>query len=260
MWKLVYGSSRGTSHERLGAPCQDNCLGSFVSIGCEEILILACADGAGTAEFSSEGSRAACEGMIRLASTALQNGRVIESLNRDDLCSWYSALRHQIEREARSRGSDAREFACTLLTAVIGERHAVFAQIGDGAIVILDGDSYTAVFWPQTGEYASTTNFLTDQHVTEMMDFAVVEANVNELAMFTDGLQMLTLNFADRAVHAPFFVPMFKSLRSVSLAKELFMPLHQFLSSPEVNDRTDDDKTLLLATRLPQDDSQPPGP
>ena len=28
MWKLVYGSVKGTSHVRSGQPCQDSCEGS----------------------------------------------------------------------------------------------------------------------------------------------------------------------------------------------------------------------------------------
>ena len=36
---------------------------------------------------------------------------------------------------------------------------------------------------------------------------------IRDIGLFTDGLQMLCLKYAERAVHEPFFMPMFRSLR-----------------------------------------------
>ena len=66
---------------------------------------------------------------------------------------------------------------------------------------------------------------------------------------------MLCLNFVDKTVHAPFFVPLFESLRNVTDPKDLNEPMRLFLESAEVVARTDDDKTLILATRLNGDGS-----
>jgi hypothetical protein len=43
---------------------------------------------------------------------------------------------------------------------------------------------------------------------------------------------------------------MFKALRSTDDYGALAGPLRAFLDSPQVNARTDDDKTLILATRV----------
>ena len=67
----------------------------------------------------------------------------------------------------------------------------------------------------------------------------------------TDGLQMLALNFAGRTAHRPFFEPMFRRLRSAAPGEGLPLALRRFLNSPAVNGRSDDDKTLILATRVP---------
>ena len=48
--------------------------------------------------------------------------------------------------------------------------------------------------------------------------------------------------------------PMFASLRQAASPEELEGPLRQFLDSRPVNDRTDDDKTLMLATHRPAPD------
>jgi hypothetical protein len=70
--------------------------------------------------------------------------------------------------------------------------------------------------------------------------------------VLTDGLQMLSLVYASKQVHDPFFEPMFTVLRSAEseALQQLDDQLHRFLDSPEVNNRTDDDKTLVLATRI----------
>jgi hypothetical protein len=64
----------------------------------------------------------------------------------------------------------AQDFACTLLAAVIGQNQSVFFQLGDGAMVqSLAGekDLYHCICWPQQGEYANSTNFLTDADAKE---------------------------------------------------------------------------------------------
>ena len=45
------------------------------------------------------------------------------------------------------------------------------------------------------------------------MKIAVVEDNIQEVALFTDGLQLLALNNENLSVHQPFFTSMFKWLR-----------------------------------------------
>src|SRR5262249_38182236 len=138
---------------------------------------------------------------------------------------------------------------CTLLTAVVSKDAAVFSQIGDGAIVLAEADGYQPVFWPQMGEYASTTFFLTAPDFAERMAFRIIESTVDELSLFTDGLQSLALHYASRNAHAPFFAPLFEGLRKASEIESLEGPLHRFLTSQSVIDRTDDDKTLVLASR-----------
>jgi hypothetical protein len=76
-----------------------------------------------------------------------------------------------------------------------------------------------------------------------------LERPILDLALLTDGLQMLALNYSEGRVHDPFFRPMFNLLRDSETGETLEQPLIVFLDSKRVNDRTDDDKTLFLATR-----------
>src|SRR5208282_2256447 len=107
------------------------------------------------------------------------------------------------------------------------------------------------IFWPQSGEYANTTCFLTDPHYETEMAFFFEDERVDQVALFTDGLQMLALNYAEKTGHSPFFLPLFQKLADAPSSEELVEPLNRFLDSPRVNERTDDDKTLVLAVRCP---------
>jgi hypothetical protein len=250
MWKLVYGSVRGTSHAHSGQPCQDYCVGSTVG----EAVIAACSDGAGSAQLSHLGSRLAAERFMEGA-TQWPAGT---APGRDAIESWVDAARASVIEEAASQGATPRQLACTLLGALAGDGWAAFVQIGDG-VIVFDGDAgYELAFWPDNGEYANTTRFLTDDDYRDYLRIEVVDRTVSELAVLTDGLQMLALDFGMVRVHDRFFAPLFRTVRNGPGEETLRASLLEFMDSKRVNDRTDDDKTLLLATRIAPD--VPPSP
>jgi len=80
-----------------------------------------------------------------------------------------------------------------------------------------------------------------------------LQETIKEIAIFTDGLQLLTLNNESLSVHQPFFQDLFKWLRMATQEEHLQVlgrKLGEYLNSEPINNRTDDDKTLFLATRF----------
>ncbi len=250
MWKVIDASVPGSSHVHSGLPCQDARRRGQFDVEDERILLAVCADGAGSAELSDVGAKKACDHFFELAYEALKAPGAMRRLDRAQLLGWYEQIREAIEEEAARREVPSRQLACTLLTAIVGEHRALFAQVGDGSIVYRDGEAYAAVFWPQVGEYANMTNFVTQEGLARVFEFEELEERVDELALFTDGLQRIALDFSKKAPHQRFFTPLFAPLRSAEDDSELNAPLIGFLGSPQVNSRTDDDKTLILATRI----------
>jgi hypothetical protein len=126
-------------------------------------------------------------------------------------------------------------------------------QIGDGAIVARCGERYEALTWPESGEYVNTTRFLTDSDVDQHIQYALLAYPVRNIALLTDGLQGLALHFASHTAHAPFFTPFFDALRAQPDEEwqHLSHAIASSLDSPMVNARTDDDKTLIVATYVP---------
>jgi len=242
MWKYLAESVRGTSHVSGNIDCQDVCRAQTVG----DYLVVVAADGAGSASHAALGATTACESILRSAEKQLGGpGDLSEIVIR----AWVSVAHTDVEQAAVEKNVSPRELACTLLLAVLGPNNSAFAQIGDGVIVARENDQLTHVFWPSNGEYQNTTYFLCEDQYAENLRVEI-RPPVQEAALLTDGLQMLALKFAEQVVHAPFFLPMFKALRAAEDFSALAGPLRAFLDSPQVNARTDDDKTLVLATRV----------
>jgi hypothetical protein len=65
---------------------------------------------------------------------------------------------------------------------------------------------------------------------------------------FSDGLQRLALNMPDGSPHAPFFLPFFRLVGTVTEAREAQAQVEALLCSQRVRARTDDDVSLLLGS------------
>lgn len=77
---------------------------------------------------------------------------------------------------------------------------------------------------------------------------------IDEVALFTDGIESLVLHYASKTVHNRFFDNMFAPVRALEkegMDADLSKELEKYLASPAVCERTDDDKTLILAKRRP---------
>lgn len=255
-WRYAFTSVRGTSHFKTNSPCQDagDCQ-VMQSTSEEHILVAAVSDGAGSAERAQDGSALACSLIMAEVSTLLEAGRDISDITKEFCAGWLTRFQNEVAQRADANGLPPRAYACTLLVAVISAEVAVFFQIGDGAIVILPRDApddYSWIFWPEKGEYENQTYFATDAQAIDHLQYTVETHPVYEVALFSDGLQRLALHMESQTAYSPFFSPMFASLRSLPVghSENLSVALEQFLSSKRIQDQTDDDSTLILATRL----------
>jgi hypothetical protein len=258
-WKYIWASAVGTSHSRTGAPCQDRSgCRVFTAGDGTRVLVAVASDGAGSAIRSEEGSSLACSLFLGEMETLFGNEGEgdVRQVSREFLEGWLTSFRREVDLRAEHEGLAARDFACTFLAAVVGEDCASFAQIGDGAIVVPDPDEpgeYNYVFWPEQGEYANQTYFATEDGAASRLQYDLIPHRVEEVAVLTDGLQNLALHLQSRTAHTPFFRPIFAWLRPApdDYSEKFTASLSGYLNSPAVNDCTDDDKTLVLATRKP---------
>jgi hypothetical protein len=255
MWKYCFASVAGTFHLKSSAPCQDSSrVEVVVDGGGADVLIAAASDGAGSAALAQLGSRLACDLFVDEVKTYIEGGNTRSLYSDNFIADWIGKFHRMAVGWSRAESARIQDFACTLLAAVVWHDRAVYFQIGDGAIVVSrrdEPDRYTVVCWPQQGEYANMTNFLTDADAVEKVFREERSGAIDEIAIFTDGIQRLALDYRARSAHAPFFAPLFAWLRPrpSGHSRELSDSLAVYLNSEKINSRTDDDKTLILATR-----------
>ena len=243
-WAILGDCCTGTSHYTRNTPCQDAFQYQLFGESAEW-LVIAVADGAGSAAHSEIGAKLACDEFIRRVPDIVPE----KLANRDEIVELFATVRDAVIAEAERLNTVPRELACTVLLCVIGPTTATFAQLGDGAIVVRGDEDMRTVFWPEPSEYANATDFLPEDRFREAIQFATMSECICELAVLTDGLQRLALDFTARQPHGAFFQPFFERLRSETDPANLVEPFREFLDSARVNDRTDDDKTLVFAIR-----------
>ena len=262
-WTIAHASVEGTSHARTGTPCQDASDHLLIGSGADAVLVCVVCDGAGSAAHSDVGSSLAVRTFLDLVALHFEQDGTLEAIDRSMLIGWLERVAQELALHAEQFGRRVRDYACTFLCAIVGASGAAIGQVGDGAIVVSQGadDGWSWVFWPQHGEFANTTNFVTAPDVADLAEFTWAPGRVAEIAVFSDGIENLVLHHATRTVHAPFFERVMKPLRSVTaegLDPTLSNGLRRYLDTPQFNDRTDDDKTLLLASRTVASFLEPP--
>jgi len=253
-WRFASASVVGTSHERSGAPCQDNhACRVLPDQNKVPILVVVVSDGAGSADKSEIGSALACCSIIEQAQGFFEAGRTVRNFTKEDADKWVRVVRGRIGKQAEDDNGMMRDYACTLLVAIVSEDASAFFQLGDGAIVVSAANNdWCCVFWPQRGEYANTTYFVTEAGALDHLEFSSHRQSIQDLAVFTDGIEALVLDYANKSAYAPFFERMIVPVRASTACEQdpqLSQALNTYLASPLITARTDDDKTLVLATR-----------
>src|SRR6476646_5950175 len=218
-WRVLGASVAGSSHRRSGRGCEDTHAYRPLPNGS---LLLAAADGAGSAARSAEGAAVAVRAALDGAEAAL-----VASGQPDHDLAWRALLeaalraaRAALESLTEASGvgppgslaaasipSGLGDFATTLLLAVVTEHWLAAVQVGDGAIVLWAADDeLTMLTEPRPGdaEYLNETTFVTSPEYLEQAQFAVQQRDAPRgLALLTDGLQLLALNLASGRAHAP---------------------------------------------------------
>ncbi|MGA2162001.1 MAG: PP2C family serine/threonine-protein phosphatase [Methanoregula sp.] len=252
-WKHLSLSVTGKSHSDRNEPGQDYSRTGVLRFSDRDFFIGLAADGAGSTTHGGVGAEIACETLYLQILSVIRERDNISSVTDDDVRDWISASREAIAARAEGNGRRIKDYACTLIGVVATSDHVLYFQIGDGCIVTGDGAGYRTIFWPEQGEYANTTYFVSDDTLPEHIKIEHQNTVPDEIALFTDGLQNLVLSFSTRTVHDGFFLPLFTALRKNpdNGFADLTTHLTALLSRDDINARSDDDKTLILAVNVP---------
>jgi hypothetical protein len=246
-WTWAGASVRGTSHVKSGTPCQDAHKCNVVN----NTLVAIVSDGAGSAEFGGQGAVLVCRTLAQRAATHFREATAAP--DDEALLSWIDDARDLIATAAERRGVTPRAFASTLVCVLASTTDTLILHIGDGAAALRlpEAEAWVVPIWPAHGEYASTTFFVTDDPAPQIR-IERRDRPCKAAVLMSDGLERLALSFGDQEPHQPFFRSIVKPLESSEQQgrdPRLAGQLRAYLGTDAINDRTDDDKTLVVAVR-----------
>jgi hypothetical protein len=209
-------------------------------------------DGAGSAQYAKLGSRIVVRGFVRAVRNFLRQNGSLDGISDETVRAWIDTVRDRIGNAARASSATTRDFAATLVALIVGADQAVVCHVGDGGCVLRQNqDEWLVQSWPAHGEYASTTSFVTDDPSPKLRVTRHF-GRFTDVAVFSDGIERLVLDFASKKAFGPFFDRTFNPLAACQPGRNraLSRALRDYLSSKSITDRTDDDKTLILAKRV----------
>ena len=235
--RVLGASVPGAAHVRRGEGCQD---AHAVRVTADGWLVVAVADGMGSAVWAALGARAAT--LAAASATAAFVGAAPDAPLPHVVAHGLACARTALV----AIGGTLGDLACTLsVTAVSPARESCVAHIGDGAVVV-ESDGLQVLSLPAPSEYLEVTDPLTALDWHRRVRVSEVVRDVRAVLAFTDGLQHAALTARGEPGEA-FLAPLIDFARSSDdegLASE---ELAALLAGPKVGEHSDDDKTLVIA-------------
>jgi serine/threonine protein phosphatase PrpC len=252
-WRVVPVSVTGPEHVRRGVGNQD----AFAHRSSGDRLVLAVADGAGSAIRSATGARlavdAACDAADVIATSDPDRaGRAVQT--RRYAQRVLGLFDRRLARLIDESGGERRDYATTLLAVVALPPAVAFLAVGDSFLIVEHRNAGAhLVVAPDNGPSLGSTVFLTSADRASAVRCGVIEdAEITGLALCSDGMLdavLATGQDADGrlALLAPAdftnYLRMFAdgSARPADLAERL--------RSADFAASSADDKTMVLVTR-----------
>lgn len=257
-WKAVTRFVPGQRHLRDGVPCQDYGGDRIL----DQVVIGAVADGAGSAAYADVGAQLATTTVLKYLEASEQwlqdhdaswltlPQEKVRSVAQDFFAKAINNVLAAFHQHAQTQRCEIQDFACTLLAFVATPDWIAAMQIGDGFLVVrLQGEEYQLIFQPDKGEYANQTTFVTSSDALETMQIQVLFGQQSFICAATDGLEPVAIRRADWSPFPPFFKPFEEFLQETADPNQEDSYLVDFLKSERLNQRTDDDKTMLLCLK-----------
>ncbi|WP_223206377.1 PP2C family serine/threonine-protein phosphatase [Streptomyces xanthii] len=247
-------SAVGYRHLREGTGCQD----AHGMLRTREGLVLAVADGAGSAPHSASGSRWAVElALEAFAPVATDWARLPDPRERKArLTDSFGEVR---ERFLERCGGAPAPYETTLTVVVVADGWLGHLSVGDGLVVVRTTGSAGPAHHllprpPARSEYANETVFLgSPSALAQSRADCVRDAGVDGVLLSTDGMTNALLKHSPAGPplpHDAFVGHLFQRLgRDGYEQDDEDRHLREFLASDQISKVTGDDKTLLWAIR-----------
>jgi len=246
------GKTAGSSHTAKGLPCQD----AFrFEITERREIIVAVADGLGSAKHSETGALKAVNSAVDKIKSIFEEGRLYDTpvagmmKNRDIVKEAFYSARESLEEYSKETGLPIKALACTLIVVFTYEGFITTGHIGDGAVVAEKEGNITIISFPGESEYINEVTPLTAGKIDENIRINENIPGVEAFAVFSDGCQraFLQRKEGEYTPYEPFFRPFFSYAKGLADEEKASKEIAGFLESKKMMENSDDDKTLVIA-------------
>lgn len=254
-WKVGSASVRGKGHEQTGLPCQDASTVKTSADGKWAALVVS--DGAGSAPRSEVGANAVVSafGDSLISIAAQLESRQPGAWVTDKIIQEILRIREGLREVAKS--DDISDFHCTLVAALIGPTGGFSIHLGDGSIFggyapaqvsdAIDLSSQPYVSEPQNGEYANETVFVTERDWVKHLRVQPI-GRMDWIVLGSDGGMALAM-VNERYPKGGFVAPVLTSFVQQPSQEARNKLIQSALNDPQADRLTNDDKSLVIATR-----------
>jgi hypothetical protein len=248
MWRVAKASVIGTSHLRAGCPCQDYLLVDEIAPETtgNRCLVIAMSDGAGSASRADQGAKCSCDCLV-LALKSRRESLVGPESAAAAIREAFSVAREEVLELAVREAAHPQDYSATLSCVLLAQWGIVVAQIGDGLVVIRGQDDALKLALDCRGEMLNVTDVLTQPNALDQLQVTMDAAVPRGVVVSTDGLIPVLMRQSDYAPHAPMLDMLFATVASSTDPDCLDDHLAGLLGKEAVNQRTDDDKSLVIA-------------
>ena len=166
-WQIIGESVRGAAHYRNGKPNQD----AWDTIQNEYCTVLAVADGHGSRKYerSDVGAKLAVHVALALLNDFARQHQQTEDIRQIKQAADYlprrlvQAWREAVDSEDNGQTEDSKQrytlYGTTLLAALVTDNYALYAQIGDGDVLILTRDGQLQRPIPKNNQLIANETF-----------------------------------------------------------------------------------------------------
>lgn len=194
-WREYAYQVPGRGHELDGKPGQDR----FRYESRNRVQVLCLADGAGSAQLSEHGAQVVVTAGCDFAVDRYGFGRS-SSVSRYGN-ALHEHLLVELSKTATRLGCDLKDLASTFLCVAVTERFFVAVQIGDGVVGAERNGELDVVTFPDNGEFANVTTFVTSHNAASSMQ--VVSGDIEDYTGFilmSDGTADSLYNYESRTL------------------------------------------------------------
>jgi len=241
---IVRAASRaGSKHDGLDANNQDAFGYKFLPDG--GLAMVVC-DGAGSQQHSRMGADLVVAKTLKFLTERQEFGS--EQTFAECVRKFIPQLQETLRQKAEEIEVSVRDLSCTLLALVVRDGRWQAMQLGDGFIVWQEKIDlpYKLGITPMQGEYPNETFFVPKQNAADLVWTHESEGQPYFVCMSTDGLERLCLKWEGDSSYPyqPFFDALTEKVQPEDGGQEY---LRCFLADPELDKKTDDDRTLVCA-------------